>query len=140
MVFEREVAKIVKAFGIILCLGCCFFFHYPQILSLTDFLSSNIVTYLWQQLLIQLISRDVTYHSEEERFQNAKMNLKVKKNKTCLYFIVWPGLSFPNTQIKLGSRHMLIADMQFKQKSFIVCKSSVSYHAESRTFFIIDIE
>lgn len=42
-----------------------FLFRYPQIWSLTDFPSSNIVTYLWQQLHIQLVSRDVTYHSEK---------------------------------------------------------------------------
>lgn len=79
MVFEGEVAKIVKAFGIILCFGF-FLFRYPQIWSLTDFPSSNIVTYLWQQLHIQLVSRDVTYHSE--KIPECKDEPKLKKKKT----------------------------------------------------------
>lgn len=95
MVFEGEVAKIVKAFGIILCFGFFFLFRYPQIWSLTDFPSSNIVTYLWQQLHIQLVSRDVTYHSE--KIPECKDEPKLKKKKKqdvlipyCMAWIIFP--------------------------------------------------
>lgn len=56
-----------------------FVFPHPQFFSLSYFPSSNIVTHLWQQLHIQLVTSDVIYHSEKERFQNAKMNLNVRK-------------------------------------------------------------
>lgn len=43
-----------------------FVFPHPQLLSLSYFPSSNIVTYLWQQLHIQLVTSDVICHSERK--------------------------------------------------------------------------
>lgn len=84
----------------------CFVFPHPQFLSLSYFPSSNIVTHLWQQLHIQLVTSDVNYHSEKESFNNTTMTLnvrgKTKQKKQCLYFIVWPGLSFHNIKMLLG--------------------------------------
>lgn len=59
-----------------------FVFPHPQLLSLSYFPSSNIVTHLWQQLHIQLVTGDVIYHSEKERFKNTMMTVKKKQNKT----------------------------------------------------------
>lgn len=60
-----------------------FVFPYPQLLSLSYSPSSNIVTHLWQQLHIQLVTSDVIYHSEKERFNNMTVTLNVrgKNNK-----------------------------------------------------------
>lgn len=67
-----------------------FVFPRPQFFSLSYFPSSNIVTHLWQQLHIQLVTSDVIYHSEKERFQNAKMNLNVRKKAVLiLHYMAW---------------------------------------------------
>lgn len=58
-----------------------FVFPHPQLLSLSYFPSSNIVTHLWQQLHIQLVTGDVIYHSEKERFKNTMMTIKKKKKQ-----------------------------------------------------------
>lgn len=59
-----------------------FVFPHPQLLSLSYFPSSNIVTHLRQQLHIQLVTSDVIYHSEKERFNNMTVTLNARgKNK-----------------------------------------------------------
>lgn len=58
-----------------------FVFPHPQLLSLSYFPSSNIVTHLWQQLHIQLVTGDDVYHSEKEGFKNTMMTIKKKTKK-----------------------------------------------------------
>ena len=82
-----------------------FVFPHPQFFSLSYFPSSNIVTHLWQQLHIQLVTSDVIYHSEKERFTNAKMSLNVRK-KAVFIVLCMAGLSFHNMQ-RLLDRHRL---------------------------------
>lgn len=88
-----------------------FVFVHPQFLSLSYFPSSDSVTHLCQQLHIQLVTSDVSFHSAKERFKNANMGLNVRKKKKymqCLCLIVWSGLSSHKMQRSLGRQKMTI--------------------------------